>query len=340
MTVTAVEGNTVTLENQIRDTVGDWFYWAFCVEGAEGQTLTFQMQPNRLGYFGPAVSHDFYHWHWLDRVDGDNFTYTFGQDESKVYFAHHMLYPMARLEALAKTHGIALKTLCQSRKGRSVPYLTFGEGEQTLFLTARHHACESTGSYVLEGVLSALLQHSLANTRVICVPFVDYDGVIEGDQGKNRSPHDHNRDYIDAPLYPETTAIMELADTYGCHMAFDFHSPWHKGGENDYIFVVQNRVDRIERFQRFSAILERECHKGSMLYQSKNDHPPMTGWNRPGPSFSQTMHSRPECGLAFSLENTYFGTPENKVSIDRLLAFGEVFAKTIRIYSVMQEEIK
>lgn len=33
--VSALSGNDVYLENQIRDSSEDWFYWAFCIEGAE-----------------------------------------------------------------------------------------------------------------------------------------------------------------------------------------------------------------------------------------------------------------------------------------------------------------
>ena len=43
-------GSTVMLDNELRDTVGDWFYWAFCIEGAQGETLTFRFPENRLGY--------------------------------------------------------------------------------------------------------------------------------------------------------------------------------------------------------------------------------------------------------------------------------------------------
>ena len=44
------------------------------------------------------------------------------------------------------------------------------------------------------------------------VPFVDKDGVEEGDQGKNRAPRDHNRDYAGASMYPETGALRELGE--------------------------------------------------------------------------------------------------------------------------------
>ena len=99
-----------------------------------------------------------------------------------------------------------------SAGGGSVPYVTLGAGERRILLTARHHACESTGDYVMEGFLREFAVDPLAGFSVIAVPFVDYDGVIHGDQGKNRAPHDHNRDYTDAPIYPEVRAIKALAE--------------------------------------------------------------------------------------------------------------------------------
>ena len=208
--VKEITENTVVLENELRDTVQDWFYWAFCVEGAQGKEITFHFQKNRLGYWGPAVSHDLVHWHWLDSVDKDSFTYRFGENESRVYFAHSMLYHPTRFLDFAAQKGLKVTELCQSRKGRSVPCLQMGNGENSIILTARHHACESTGNYVLEGVLEELTRELPSGVRLLCVPFVDFDGVSDGDQGKSRAPHDHNRDYSydTTPIYPEVAAIM------------------------------------------------------------------------------------------------------------------------------------
>jgi len=326
-------GQDFYMRNELRDTLHDWFYWAFCVEGAEGQTLTFHVGHKRIGYWGPAVSHDLKTWHWLDTgINDDTFTYHFGKDENKVYFAHHMLYDPNRFSALAETHGLSVGELCKSPKGRPVPCLSVGEGERTILLTARHHACESTGSYVLEGVLDALLQEPIPNTRVICVPFVDYDGVIDGDQGKGRVPHDHNRDYIDEPIYPEVRAIRALLDRYGCHFGTDFHSPWHLGKENDAIFVVRNMVEKLDRYDRFSDLLTTAITQDSMDYKKENDHPPCTGWNQPSPNCGYTTNCRPECDLAFSLETAYFGTPDNQVTAERLLALGHCFARAMKAY--------
>ena len=330
--VKEIHGNTVFLENELRDTGRDWFYWAFCVEGAEDQTITFQMQPTRLGYWGPAVSKDLKSWHWLDFCDGNSFTYHFGEKESKVYFAHNMLYHPYRFTFLCKKYGIEISELCKSRKGRSVPCLRIGDGDKSIIFTARHHACESTGSYVLEGIIKYLTSSPIENSRILIIPFVDYDGVIDGDQGKDRTPHDHNRDYVAEPLYPEIRAIQNYVNTYGCNYGFDLHSPYHKGGRNDKIFIVRNMIEKLNRFEIFSNILETEITERSMSYFSEDDHPPLTGWNQPSSNFGYTMNSRPECNLAFTLESTYFGTTDNKVSQEKLVELGKCYIQAIKKY--------
>lgn len=335
VTVKSIEGDVIYIENELRDTVEDWFYWAFCVEGAQGKTLTFKMQPNRLGDFGPAVSHDLKSWRWLDRVDGDSFSYTFGENESKVYFAHDMLYHPQRFFDFAQSKGLQINTLCTSRKGRSTPCVIVGNGDLSIILTARHHACESTGNYVLEGVLEELAQKPIPDCTVFCVPFVDYDGVIEGDQGKSRAPFDQNRDYgaNEESIYAETAAIRRYADEKGCHLAFDFHSPWHKGGRNDHVFIVQNALEKLDRFNLFGSILQDQVSADSLDYKKEKDIAPFEEWNKPSAQFAINMTARPQCDLAFTLETTYFGTPHNKVSQDKLIELGRCFARAIKVYA-------
>ncbi len=329
--VKSIDGDVITLENELRDS-SEWFYWAFCIEGAEGRELTFRMQENRLGYFGPAVSHDLKTWQWLGSSDENSFTHRFGADERRVYFAHHILYHPDHFSDFLREEGIEASELCKSRKGRSVPCLTLGDGDRTVILTARHHACESTGSYVLEGVLRELVDAPIENTRVFAVPFVDYDGVVDGDQGKERAPHDHNRDYTDAPIYPEVAEIIQYADRYGCRFGFDFHSPWHKSGENDHIFIVRNRIEKQDKYEKFADALQKELSGTLIFYAKENDRQPMTGWNQPSPNFGYTMNLREECDLAFALETAYFGTENNKISTDMLIRLGRSFAKAIKSY--------
>ena len=124
----------VVLENELRDTTKDWFYWAFCVEGAQGKTITFHLQNSRLGYFGPAVSYDLETWHWLGSLDSpSSFTYTFGETESTVYFAHHMLYHPNRFVAFAQKKGLAIMELSGATRAAACPAYSLETATKALF---------------------------------------------------------------------------------------------------------------------------------------------------------------------------------------------------------------
>ncbi|MFW6164484.1 MAG: hypothetical protein ACODAJ_17070, partial [Planctomycetota bacterium] len=65
--VESIDGNTVRVRQDVRDTRGTWFWWHFRVRGAGGRTLKFVFtQGNVIGVRGPAVSLDKGRtWAWL-----------------------------------------------------------------------------------------------------------------------------------------------------------------------------------------------------------------------------------------------------------------------------------
>ena len=331
ISVEKIKGNTVFVERENRDTT-DWFYWAFCVEEAAGKTLTFRFpNENRVGRFGAAVSHDLKSWHWQDVWDsGDSFSYTFGEDENKVYFAHHMLYDPERMNLLAAKRNIPFETLCVTEKGRALPWFTFGHGKKKILFTSRHHACESTGTYVLEGCVSELFGKLPDDYSVTVIPFVDYDGVLDGDQGKNRIPHDHNRDYIDKPIYNVTKKIIGFVAENPPEIFIDFHSPWHMRNGNDYNFFSHAKTSMGESTDNFGKILADESKHLPLKYDGKNDVRSNERWNSDDlPNSKNYMSDIPGIKLVLSTETAYFGLPESKVSIDGLLELGHAYGRAI-----------
>ncbi len=331
--VERVENNVVCVERELRDTEGDWFYWAFCVEGAAGKTLTFRFpSQNRVGRFGPSVSHDLREWHWAYSGSGDSFTYTFTPDEDRVYFAHDMLYLPDRFAAFCSANALTAERFAVSEKGRDVPCVRLGNGDKWILLTARNHACESTGGYVLEGVLTRLLQRLPAGYSVLVVPFVDFDGVTDGDQGKNRRPYDHNSDYRPAPIYSAVRELRSFAETHDFVCVCDFHSPWHMGRQNDHVFFSRSTTAMNPTVDRFAEYLKRETAADEMKYTGEWDVGPNEQWNNEKKAISKNWFSRlPSVRLATTLETPYFGLEDGsgKVSVPALLTLGASFARAL-----------
>ena len=332
------EGNDIYLSNEMRGTIRDKaYYWAFCIEGAAGKTLNFHLDNEWAGPYGAAVSHDLINWHWSESaLDGASFSYTFAPDEDRVYFAHDLLYTPSRLNAVMQELNITPFTVCKTLKGRDVPAFRMGNGSKNIVLSSRHHACESPGSYVLEGMIREYAANPIDDTNIFVVPMVDFDGVIEGEHGKDRDPNDHNRDYIEDHIYPEVGAIIDYAKEKEISYAFDFHAPSHRIGRSNRVYVVRKFPELQERFDNFGKLLQKHCGGEAMIYDMKYDVYPNVSWNKDTtPTFSTYFNRRPECKLALTLEVTHYGTDDNKVTAERLINTGKAFCRAIDEYSKM-----
>ena len=334
------EENIVKISPQLRDTTTDWFYWAFCIEGAQGETWTFDfLGKGYIGYFGPAVSNDLEEWKWAGSqvLDGySRFTYQFGANEKCVYFAHSMLYQPYQFKKFTEKYTIPVRSLVLSENNNSVDIVELGEGDACILLTSRHHCCESTGTYVMEGILKEFCQEPINGYQIIAVPFIDIDGVLRGDQGKNRHPHDHNRDYTEKPIYRSTAALMEYAKSKNVKYLIDLHSPWHFGGRNDTCFIVHSIEEMKEKYISFGEILEQitEKNSDSMQYHMKNNIDVNVEWNLGGtPTCSRCFANQLNTELSFTFETTYFGTQTNQVTQGKLVELGVCIAKAIKLYN-------
>ncbi len=339
--VLSVKDDEVVVECELRNDTG-YFYWAFCVTGAAGKSVRFLFpKSSRVGMFGAAVSYDLVNWSWSETkeiVDGcDAFTYTFSQHEDCVYFAHNMIYSEKRLKSFAAKNNIELFTFTQTKKGRDVPCFTVGEGEKIVVVSSRHHACESTGTYILEGFAQGCLEKHLDGIKLLFVPFVDYDGVTDGDAGKGRLPYDHNRDYGNEPIYNETAKMRDVADSGNVVMNFDFHSPHHCGGINDYPYFMKFSDSQNEIYDTISSLLKEytrnDCE--SMTYTGLQDPDYGTQWNqKTTPNVKNYYLKRTILGASLTMEIPYFGLEDNMFTQNRAINMGK------HLYNAVYETLK
>ncbi len=270
------EGSVIEIAPDLRGGPA-WFYWYFEAEASQAGKVEFAFaNPPMIGVRGPAVSHDGgKSWKWLGAehvtyapppgkdkttLRQDRFTFTFTEAKQKVRFAVAIPYLQRDLDVFLAKHAanphLKRSVLAETRFGRrEVDLIQIGKpgkGVRTVLLTARHHACETMASYVLEGILQEAMSKSLAGVAfrqkyvIYAVPLVDADGVHAGDQGKNRLPRDYNRDYGNDAIYPEIKAIQELAELRKVQFALDLHCPYLVGDIHEAFHFLGLAVPHIK----------------------------------------------------------------------------------------------
>ncbi len=363
----SIEGDTIRVHQDLRDTDGEWFYWAFRVRGAEGRTLSIEFtRGNVIGVRGPAVSLDRgRHWRWLgaSATEGPRFRYRVPYNVAEVLFSVTIPYFESDLRAFLRRHSgnpaLESGVLARSKKGRDIEHLHLGclngAPQSRVLLTARHHACESLANYSLEGILESILSPTedgrwfRENVEFFVVPFMDKDGVEDGDQGKNRLPHDHNRDYTDESIYPSVRALRDFVPRWSggrLKIALDLHCPYIRGKDEsddheDVQFVGGPDPEIWSRVEQFSRILE-SVQTGQLVYSHNNNLPFGKSWNTATPgdlkSFAMWASEQPGMLFASTIEIPYANAGGNEVNAESARSLGRDLARALRIY--LQENMK
>jgi hypothetical protein len=201
-------------------------------------------------------------------------------------------------------------------------------------------------SYVLEGIIEAVLddtpdgQWLREHVEFFIVPLVDKDGVEDGDQGKNRKPRDHNRDYEGKSIYASVAAIRERLPAWSqgkLRFALDMHCPWIRGGLNETIYFVGGPNEKAwQEMGRFSQVLEK-AQTGALVYSSKNNLKFGQGWNtkdnyKTGQPFARWAAELPEVVAASTLEVAYANADGRAVTDQSARALGRDLAQALRRY--------
>jgi hypothetical protein len=145
-------------------------------------------------------------------------------------------------------------------RGRLLPRLRAERAEPVAgaYVVTRQHAGETPGSWVLDGLLGAVSgaveTDPLRQIEWWVVPFVDLDGVIAGDYGKDAMPRDFNRSWAMMPMRPEVQAIQRdmwrFAGRCARRMVLDLHAP---GGGERAVYQFLPRDDRPDEQKQAGA---------------------------------------------------------------------------------------
>ncbi len=356
--VDRIDGNDVYVRQDMRDTEGWWFWWNFRVRGAGGKRLAFHFaEPSPIGVRGPAVSTDGgANWSWLGAkaVEGAGFAYKFGAEEEDVGFCFAMPYQhkdlQEFLESVRGCGGLVVEEHGETKGDRTVQRLRLGkvdgQPKYRALITCRHHACESMASYVLEGMVQHILTDAEDSgwyrdkVEVMAIPFIDMDGVEAGDQGKNRKPRDHNRDYGGRSIYPEVQQLRNLAGQWSrgkLRAAVDLHCPAIGGGRNERVYLVgSSEAEMWGEQNKFSGFLE-SVRRGPLEYRASDNIAYGQEWNTAenyigGKSFTQWAGGLQGVRLSTAVEIPYATVRGEAVTAESARALGRDMARALRKY--------
>ncbi len=347
--VNQIKPGLVELESDLRDTPTDWFYWNFEVKTDAPGIVKFVFPPKRLmiSAQGPCVSTDNgLTWHWLGRdktvffdtdlqEDCDSFYWEFKQAGETVRFAQGFPYQLADFENFVQKTGaredLELTSYATTGKGKVSPMLIIANapGKQNVLLTARHHCCEATANYVWEGFVEEALSDSVFGIafrkkyNLYAIPFVDLDGVEAGDQGKNRAPYDHNRDYgVEKHQYSEIEAIEKLHRDLKFAIALDFHDPAVRtdAHENFYFAGFRSPKNKVNTAELIHWVMEESPEECGPTLQLGFDQP-LGLPEGMGYPFSYYFESHPDVIYGTTLENPY-ATIDSRYSIESAREYG------------------
>ncbi len=330
---------TASVRQDIRDSGEWWFFWRFRASSDIDATYRFVFTDGGIvSRFGPAIKKGEEDWHFEPEVfrSHTEFEYTFKANE-EVDFSFCIPYLSEDFDKFAKEKGLEPKHLCTTERGRENFYYRIGNPEKDLLVfTCRHHACEAEAEFVLEGLLTQIIESNSCLKEmfdILIVPFMDLDGVQDGDQGKSRLPHDHNRDYIDEPIYASVRALYQLTEGKKIANALDLHCPARWGGSHNYVSITGNPSPRYEQERIFSTLLVKNAKDCTIPYDPKNDLLFGMGWNCvPNQPNSTNWFTRKGAKLAFTFEIPFFGEREIPYGQDELRDFGKCVAVALEEY--------
>jgi hypothetical protein len=355
--VTRISGDTVWVKPDLSFTAGEWFYWYFKVSGVSGKTVNFKFDQNNVfAKYGPAYSiNNDENWKWYgeNRVVDNGFSFTFSQRDTVGFFSIGFPYTEKDLNKFLKSlpngECLIVDTLCLSPENRMIEKIIIPSAEKTpkyrVLITVRHHACEMMASYVLEGIIKSVLNNRNTEwlrrkVEFMIVPFMDKDGVENGEQGKNRIPRDHNRDYSGEAIHRSTAALRTIIPVWSDNklkIALDMHCPWISGEHEEHIYSAGSSDPEEEQQQiLFSQLLEKNSTGELKLYH-KNFLPYGKSWNTDknysqGMGFREWASSIEGVSLASSIEFPYANISGLMVTKDNARFFGEAIACSIEEY--------
>lgn len=174
------------------------------------------------------------------------------RNTSKISVAWYEPYPLSRLETLISE---ASRHAHVAELQGDLSAVSFGAGDRSVLVIARQHPGEVMSSFVVEGLIRALLSEDdevtklLKSTRVIVVPMANPMGVQAGNHRFGIDGSDYNRTWGRGRAPKEVEFVKTLASNLpNLALFFDVHGDEVSTG-SDYVWAYPSGRDPSTRLE-------------------------------------------------------------------------------------------
>lgn len=294
--IVRVEDDTIFVDADSENCDDLWYYWYFGIQPNNMKRVLLDLSRiGVVGSFGPAIRIGDGEWNWYSLVETHEtqFPILLPENGEKIEVASVIPYTAKNYTSFRDRHQRHRSEWSSSILGKSEDdnnvFFESLSSKNTLnnaikiLVTCRHHASETSASFVLEGIiLEALSKLTEADVSVDWIPIVDVDGVEAGHQGKGRLPHDHNRDYVDEPMYAPTRAIQSKlrSSPKEYDYVIDLHAPWIREAHNEVIHFVEPQCETaLKRIRRLSHNFGNQLRQSNIPYTVNDNMSYGKRWN-------------------------------------------------------------
>jgi len=218
----------------------------------------------------PVYSYDTENWLRIDNVRIKSaFTFTQRFEQDTVWIASSIPYKYSKLEeyldAIEDLPYVERETLGLSSDGHRIELLTITdqstapESKQTIWITTGHHGSETSGMWVVRGMIDYILSDPGLRRRYVwkIYPMLNPDGVVGGYTRYDSDGCDLNREWGDGlEMEPEIAlvyeAMQEWLDENEIDLLADFHS---SGSYHPYAIILPEGYAYPEYSNRQESLL-------------------------------------------------------------------------------------
>ncbi|MGM0481314.1 MAG: M14 family metallopeptidase [Pseudomonadota bacterium] len=222
-----------------------WFHFKLFAELGEEHVLTIEnaaqsAYPDGWKDYQALASYDRETWFRVPtEYDGKSLTIRHTPEQESVFYAYFVPYSYERHQDLVQTAQQSVdcyhELLGETLDGRELNLLILGEPAEhknTIWITARQHPGESMAEWLMEGLITRLLDDEdgvarklLQDNVFYLVPNMNPDGSVRGHLRTNAVGTNLNREWAEPSLEksPEVFYVLKRMQETGVDMYLDVH---------------------------------------------------------------------------------------------------------------------